>query len=27
MKAQVLTALPVLVVNILLMYFLAFPGK
>jgi uncharacterized membrane protein len=27
MKAQVLTAIPVLIINILLMYFLAFPGK
>ena len=26
-KVQVLTALPVLIINILLMYFLAFPGK
>ena len=26
-KAQVMTALPMLVINICLMYFLAFPGK
>jgi uncharacterized membrane protein len=26
-KAQVLTALPVLIINILLMFLLAFPGK
>ena len=26
-KAQVMTAVPLLIVNIFLMYFLAFPGK
>ena len=26
-RAQVMTAVPMLIINILLMYFLAFPGK
>ena len=26
-RAQVMTAVPILIINILLMYFLAFPGK